>query len=467
MDSAIAPGVGVPEASGAPSAFRRSGRKFSPTNTSVDFDKENIHSNVQIMSFEQPHGTERVGETELAGSPAPKLGRPGCPFRRSGRILKESRSEPVLSMAHFGLNEDVKEDRETMLPRHSFPHETELESESDTTNTFLQLSLDNQTNGTVNEGKDILAAIDNFESGSVASPDAVEEGLVLLDPLSDVSDEAKRVDSESPRVVVTFVGSNLAPGATLKKEKKRRRGNLFFRPSLESLLESEEVVLTFPSWIVPAPKFAKRAFPTESVVVKASVDAKDIDDTDVNSILAQQEEHMVGRLRKRRPSSTRDEEVDREQEEEAPLFRQDTYGKWFQAQCSSVCRRENSQACRSADYDRVFLAIETFDNEELKALTKEGVSLLDPSCLDKFENTPLMAAVMVNNKKIVKLLLKHGADLDAVNSFGNTALHFAVEFQLPSTTKYLLRKGVSRDIKNSLGMVAGERVMTEGSWEEQ
>ena len=76
-----------------------------------------------------------------------------------------------------------------------------------------------------------------------------------------------------------------------------------------------------------------------------------------------------------------------------------------------------------------------------------------------------MKLVMVNNKKIVKLLLKHGADLDAVNSFGNTALHFAVEFQLPSTTKYLLRKGVSRDIKNSLGMVAGERVMTEGSWE--
>ena len=27
---------------------------------------------------------------------------------------------------------------------------------------------------------------------------------MLLDPLSDVSDEAKRVDSESPRVVVTF-----------------------------------------------------------------------------------------------------------------------------------------------------------------------------------------------------------------------------------------------------------------------
>ena len=71
-----------------------------------------------------------------------------------------------------------------------------------------------------------------------------------------------------------------------------------------------------------------------------------------------------------------------------------------------MCRRENSQACRSADYDRVFLAIETFDNEELKALTKEGVSLLDPSCLDKFENTPLMAAVMVNNKKIVQAAAK-------------------------------------------------------------
>ena len=41
-------------------------------------------------------------------------------------------------MAHFGLNEDVKEDRETMLPRHSFPEaEKELESESEHNKHFL------------------------------------------------------------------------------------------------------------------------------------------------------------------------------------------------------------------------------------------------------------------------------------------------------------------------------------------
>ena len=86
------------------------------------------------------------------------------------------------------------------------------------------------------------------------------------------------------------------------------------------------------------------------------------------------------------------------------------------------------------------------------------LALLDEQCKDRLHNTPLHAAVMVNNRKIVKLLLKHGANYDAVNVHGNTALHFSAEWQLASTTKYLLKKGASRDIRNSLEMLPGERV---------
>ena len=87
--------------------------------------------------------------------------------------------------------------------------------------------------------------------------------------------------------------------------------------------------------------------------------------------------------------------------------------------------------------------------------------MVDPECRDSIGNTPLIAAVIVNNKKIVKLLLKHGVDFDASNKHGNTALHFAAEYQLASTTKYLLKKGASRTIRNSIGMLPGERVKSD------
>ena len=153
-----------------------------------------------------------------------------------------------------------------------------------------------------------------------------------------------------------LVGSNL-PGATLKKQKKRRPANLFFRPSLESLLEAEEVVLNFPLWIVPAPKFAQRAFPTESVVVQASANAEEVDDADVDSALAK-EGHIVGRLRRKKYAKE-------EGERETAMMRMDTYGKWMQAQCSSVCREESEGA--ESGYDRVFRAIESYNNEALEA----------------------------------------------------------------------------------------------------
>ena len=466
FNTAGASGHDVTGSRNAPSGFNRSGRKLSPTNIGADLEKENTHSNVQIVSFEQPQGMMGAVEGEHADSPAPKSGRPAQgSFRRSGRILRESRSEPILSVTCPNLEEDVVGQPlfQAMASEERYEEETGRKTKTDSGEDQegnSSLRSFNPADDPADDSDGILAAIDRFELASAAAPD---DELVTLAPLENSGEDEHSADPLPPRTLVTFVGSNLAPGTSLKKEKKRRRANLFFRPSLECLLESEEVVLNFPLWIAPAPKFTKRAFPTDSIVVKASADPLEQmhDDKEVDSILAQQEERVVGRLRRRSLRAPDEEREREEQDAETPLIRQDTYGKWLQAQCSSVCREENSQACTTGDHDAIFRAIETFNNEHLKTLTKQGVSLLSPECLDKFKNTPLMAAVMVNNKKIVKLLLKHQVDYDAVNSFGNTALHFAVEFQLPSTTKYLLRKGASRDIKNSLGMVAGERVITE------
>ena len=144
-----------------------------------------------------------------------------------------------------------------------------------------------------------------------------------------------------------------------------------------------------------------------------------------------------------------------EVKEETPLFRDDTYGNWMRDQNSVHVRDHNDGD--SQQFDDLFRAIETKNNGLLKELTREGFSLLDPECRDSIGNTPLMAACSSNNRKIVKLLLKHGCDFDDQQARKHR-LAFAAEYQLSSTTKYLLKKGAPRTIRNSLGMAAGDRV---------
>jgi hypothetical protein len=45
------------------------------------------------------------------------------------------------------------------------------------------------------------------------------------------------------------------------------------------------------------------------------------------------------------------------------------------------------------------------------------------------------------NKKIVKLALKYGCEINAVNGTGNTALHFATRFGHAELAQYLIDKG--------------------------
>jgi ankyrin repeat protein len=45
--------------------------------------------------------------------------------------------------------------------------------------------------------------------------------------------------------------------------------------------------------------------------------------------------------------------------------------------------------------------------------------------------TPLHAAVATNNLELVKLLLAHGADLEAVNAMGQSSLELATTYRYP------------------------------------
>ena len=222
----------------------------------------------------------------------------------------------------------------------------------------------------------------------------------------------------------------------------------------------------FPPWIMPVPRFTKKAFPMQTVQVKISVEHADPLDWqgEVESTLGSQDLKLVGRMRRKKKATQNLSQPDNAHggmegdppREECPLFRDDVYCTWMRAQ-ETACVRGNSDES-PGKYDDIFKAIESRNNMLLKELTREGLSMIDPECRDSIGNTPLIAAVQTNNKKIVKLLLKHGVDFDATNKHGNAALHFAAEYQLVSTTKYLLKKGASREIKNCLGVLPGERV---------
>lgn len=56
-----------------------------------------------------------------------------------------------------------------------------------------------------------------------------------------------------------------------------------------------------------------------------------------------------------------------------------------------------------------------------------------------------------NKKRIVKLALRYGAEINAVNNSGNTALHFCTKYGLPSLGRYLLDKGADPNVRNNEG----------------
>lgn len=68
--------------------------------------------------------------------------------------------------------------------------------------------------------------------------------------------------------------------------------------------------------------------------------------------------------------------------------------------------------------------------------------------LHQFRLTPLHTAVSYGNDKIVKVLLDHGANIDAVNIDRDTPLHYACTSGHVSIVKILLLKGCKVDVMN-------------------
>jgi len=84
--------------------------------------------------------------------------------------------------------------------------------------------------------------------------------------------------------------------------------------------------------------------------------------------------------------------------------------------------------------------------------TVEKLIIKDPNLVDSimiWDATPLMVASYIGNEEIVKLLIKHGADLNKVNSRdGLTALHIASLQNKLSVIEILISNGMDVNVKD-------------------
>lgn len=77
--------------------------------------------------------------------------------------------------------------------------------------------------------------------------------------------------------------------------------------------------------------------------------------------------------------------------------------------------------------------------------------------------TPLMAAVVKNNKDLTALLIDMKADINATDPNGTTALHYAVMFGLEDITKLLVEGKANASLKDNRGNSALDYAKIKGN----
>ena len=120
--------------------------------------------------------------------------------------------------------------------------------------------------------------------------------------------------------------------------------------------------------------------------------------------------------------------------------------------------------------------------KSIDSKSKEGYSPLTLACyygnnevaeflINKVSNinakssygTPLMAAVVKNNEKLVDLLLKKNVELNATDTNGTTALHYAVIFGYTNIVILLTNSKCNTNLKDNRGKTANDYAKITGN----
>ena len=105
---------------------------------------------------------------------------------------------------------------------------------------------------------------------------------------------------------------------------------------------------------------------------------------------------------------------------------------------------------RNADDHPVFRHVRRGRVADVAALLSSR--RVDPDVRDRFGNTPLIVAAQNDRKRISKLVVKAGADLNAANARGNAALHYCYAYGHFDLAEFLERKGADVSARNEAGV---------------
>ncbi|CAK0853198.1 unnamed protein product [Prorocentrum cordatum] len=92
--------------------------------------------------------------------------------------------------------------------------------------------------------------------------------------------------------------------------------------------------------------------------------------------------------------------------------------------------------------------------EPIESLMQQDTDVLGVT--DPMGNTLLHVACQNNNRRIVKLLVKHGVRLDAQNNSGNTALHYCIQYGFVQLADFLMAHGADDSIANAAGYLPAQ-----------
>jgi len=103
----------------------------------------------------------------------------------------------------------------------------------------------------------------------------------------------------------------------------------------------------------------------------------------------------------------------------------------------------------SSDVEDIFSYARHGRSEEVERLLDRGIPV---NVRDSYGNTILTIACQNGNKRMAKLALRRGADIDARNYRGNTPLHYCAQYGYwDSLGTYLIEKGADPHLRNNEG----------------
>lgn len=109
----------------------------------------------------------------------------------------------------------------------------------------------------------------------------------------------------------------------------------------------------------------------------------------------------------------------------------------------------------STDPRSVFSSARHGRHKEVEASLAAG---FEPSYADSFGNTLFHVACQNGIKRVAKLAIKYGGDMDQQNLKGNTGVHFLYAYGYQEIGEYFIEKGASDQLLNDVGKNAREGI---------